>query len=270
MILPDILQLPGPITWRDVIDVLAVAIVVYNLLLLIRGTRAVQMLLGILLVGAVYYVARVAELPTLRRILESLLIFLPFAIIVLFQHEIRRALASFGRNPLWGFSRSEQVASTFNEIVLAATTLSSRRVGALIVVERLDGLRTYVENGIVLDAVVSYDLLINIFSPDTPLHDGAVIIQGDRIAAAASFLPLTLNPELSKDFGTRHRAALGISEETDAVAVVVSEETGVISLAFDGELVRGLDPKSLRNDLYKYLISDLKPETAAARGRSAA
>ncbi|HSL84507.1 MAG TPA: diadenylate cyclase CdaA [Thermoanaerobaculia bacterium] len=270
MILPEVLQLPGPITWRDVIDVLAVAIVVYNLLLLIRGTRAVQMLLGILLVGAVYYVARVAELPTLRRILESLLIFLPFAIIVLFQHEIRRALASFGRNPLWGFSRSEQVASAFNEIVLAATTLSSRRIGALIVVERLDGLRTYVENGIVLDAVVSYDLLINVFTPDTPLHDGAVIIQGDRIAAAASFLPLTLNPELSKDFGTRHRAALGISEETDAVAVVVSEETGVISLAFDGELVRGLDPKSLRNDLYKYLISDLKPETAAGRGRSAA
>lgn len=270
MILPDFLQLPGPVTWRDVVDILAVAFVVYNLLLLIRGTRAVQMLLGILFVAALYYLARVAELPTLRRILESLLIFLPFAIIVLFQHEIRRALASFGRNPLWGFSRSQQVESTFNEIVLAATTLSSRRIGALIVVERLDGLRTYVENGIALDSVVSYDLLINVFTPETPLHDGAVIIQGDRIAAAASFLPLTLNPELSKDFGTRHRAALGISEETDAVAVVVSEETGVISLAFDGELVRGLDPKSLRNDLYKYLISDLKPETAAGRGRSAA
>jgi diadenylate cyclase len=212
----------------------------------------------------------VAELQTLKRILESLLIFLPFAIIVLFQHEIRRALASFGRNPLWGFSRSQQVESTFNEIVLAATTLSSRRVGALIVIERLDGLRTYAENGIELDAVVSYDLLISIFTPDTPLHDGAVIIQGDRIAAAASFLPLTLNPELSKDFGTRHRAALGISEETDAVAVVVSEETGVISLAFDGELVRGLDPKTLRNDLYKYLISEVRPERTAARGRATA
>jgi diadenylate cyclase len=228
------------------------------------------MLLGILFVGAVYWVAQVAELPTLRRILESLLIFLPFAIIVLFQHEIRRALASFGRNPLWGFSRLQQVESTFNEIVLAVTTLSSRRVGALIVIERLDGLRTYAENGIELDAVVSYDLLISIFTPDTPLHDGAVIIQGDRVAAAASFLPLTLNPELSKDFGTRHRAALGISEETDAVAVVVSEETGVISLAFDGELVRGLDPKTLRNDLYKYLISEVRPERTAARGRATA
>jgi diadenylate cyclase len=268
--LPEALQLPFGIPWRDVIDVLAVAVVVYNLLLLIRGTRAVQMLLGILFVGGVYWAARVAELQTLKRILESLLIFLPFAIIVLFQHEIRRALASFGRNPLWGFSRSQQVESTFNEIVLAATTLSSRRVGALIVIERLDGLRTYAENGIELDAVVSYDLLISIFTPDTPLHDGAVIIQGDRVAAAASFLPLTLNPELSKDFGTRHRAALGISEETDAVAVVVSEETGVISLAFDGELVRGLDPKTLRNDLYKYLISEVRPERTAARGRATA
>jgi diadenylate cyclase len=268
--LAEAFQLPFGIAWRDVIDVLAVAVVVYNLLLLIRGTRAVQMLLGILFVGGVYWAARVAELQTLKRILESLLIFLPFAIIVLFQHEIRRALASFGRNPLWGFSRSQQVESTFNEIVLAATTLSSRRVGALIVIERLDGLRTYAENGIELDAVVSYDLLISIFTPDTPLHDGAVIIQGDRIAAAASFLPLTLNPELSKDFGTRHRAALGISEETDAVAVVVSEETGVISLAFDGELVRGLDPKSLRNDLYKYLISEVRPERTAARGRATA
>jgi diadenylate cyclase len=263
----ELAQLRSTIPWRDVVDVLMVALVIYNLLLLIRGTRAVQMILGILFIGIVYYVSRAAQLATLQQILESLLIFLPFAIIVLFQHEIRRALASFGRNPLWGISKSQQVESGFHEIVLAATTLSSRRIGALIVIERLDGLRTYVENGIVLDAAISYDLLINVFTPDTPLHDGAVIIQGDRIAAAASFLPLTLNPELSKDFGTRHRAALGISEETDAVAVVVSEETGVISIAFDGELVRGLDPKSLRNDLYKYLISDLKPEGTPAKGR---
>lgn len=265
-----LLQIAADVPWRDLIDIVAVAFVIYNLLLLIRGTRAVQMVLGILFLGLVYYGARVAELQTLKRILESLLIFLPFAIIVLFQHEIRRALTSFGRNPLWGLAKNQEVESTFNEIVLAATSLSSRRNGALIVVERLDGLRTYVENGIRLDAVVSYDLLINIFSPDTPLHDGAVMIQGDRIAAAASFLPLTLNPELSKDFGTRHRAALGISEETDAVAVIVSEETGVISLAYDGELVRGLDPKSLRNTLYKYLISELHPEQRENKGRAVA
>jgi diadenylate cyclase len=248
------------LTWRDAIDILAVAFVIYNLLILVRGTRAVQMLLGIVFVGIVYYLARLADLPTLQWLLESLLIVLPFAIIVLFQQELRRALANFGRNPLWGFGKQQQVESTFGEIVLAATTLSSRRIGGLIVIERLEGLRNFVENGIVLDALLSFDLLINVFTPDTPLHDGAVIVQDERIAAAACFLPLTPNPELSKEFGTRHRAALGITEETDAVAVVISEETGAISVAFDGELIRDLDGKSLRNTLYKYLITDLYPQ----------
>jgi diadenylate cyclase len=257
-------RLADLLTWRDAIDVLVVAIVIYNLLLLIRGTRAVQMLLGIVFVGIVYYLARIIELPTLQRMLESLLIVLPFAIIILFQQEIRRALASFGRNPLWGLTKQQKVVASFGDVVLAATTLSSRRIGALIVIERLQGLRTYVENGIPLDANLSYDLLINIFTPDTPLHDGAVIVQDDRISAAACFLPLTPNPELSKEFGTRHRAALGITEETDAVAVVVSEESGVISVCFDGEMIRDLDGKSLRNTLYKYLVTDLYPQAGAA------
>jgi diadenylate cyclase len=248
------------LTWRDAVDILAVALIVYNLLVLVRGTRAVQMLLGIVFVGFVYYVARLAELPTLQWLVESLLIFLPFAIIVLFQQELRRALASFGRNPLWGIGKQEQIEETFDDLVLAATTLSTRRIGGLVVLERLEGLRNYVENGILLDAELSYDLLINIFTPDTPLHDGAVIIQDQRIAAAACFLPLTPNPELSKEFGTRHRAALGVTEETDAVAVIISEETGAISVAFDGELIRELDGKSLRNTLYKYLITDLYPQ----------
>jgi diadenylate cyclase len=251
------------LTWRDAVDVLAVAIIIYNLLLLIRGTRAVQMLLGLFFLGVVYYAAVLAELPTLQRILENLLIVLPFAIIVLFQGEIRRALADFGRNPLWGLTKQQKVVASFSEIVLAATTLSTRRVGALIVIERLQGLRNYIENGIALDALASYDLLINIFMPETPLHDGAAMIQDDRIAAAGCFLPLTPNPELSKEFGTRHRAALGITEETDAVAVVVSEETGVISLAFNGELTQDLDSNSLRNSLYRYLVTDLYP-----RGRA--
>jgi diadenylate cyclase len=251
------------LTVRDAIDILAVAFIIYNLLLLIRGTRAVQMLLGLVFVGVVYYLAQFLELPTLQTILENLLIVLPFAIIILFQQEIRRALANFGRNPLWGLTKQQKSVSAFGDIVLAATTLSSRRIGALIVIERLQGLRNYVENGIALDAVLSYDLLINVFTPDTPLHDGAVIVQEDRMAAAACFLPLTPNPELSKEFGTRHRAALGITEETDAVAVVVSEETGIISLAFDGDIVRDLDGKSLRNMLYKYLITDLYPQGVA-------
>lgn len=248
------------LTWRDAVDVLAVAIIIYNLLLLIRGTRAVQMVFGLLFIGLVYYTAVLAELPTLQRILENLLIVLPFAVIVLFQQEIRRALADFGRNPLWGLTKQQKVVASFSEIVLAATTLATRRIGALIVIERLHGLRNYIENGISLDAVVSYDLLINLFQPDTPLHDGAVIVQDDRIAAGGCFLPLTPNPELSKEFGTRHRAALGITEETDAVAVVVSEETGTISLAFNGELARDLDSNSLRNALYRYLVTDLYPQ----------
>jgi diadenylate cyclase len=256
-------QFFGLLTWRDAVDILAVAVVIYNLLLLIRGTRAVQVLLGIVFVGVVYYIARWAELVTLQTILESLLIALPFAIIVLFQQEMRRALASFGRNPLWGLAKQQQLASGFGDIVLAATTLSSRGIGALIVIERLQGLRTYVENGILLDAVLSFDLLINVFTPDTPLHDGAVIVQEDRIAAAACFLPLSANPGLARDLGTRHRAALGISEETDAVAVVISEETGMISVACDGEMLRELDGKSLRNSLYKYLITDLYPRGIA-------
>jgi len=248
------------LNWRDAVDILAVAVIIYNLLLLIRGTRAVQMLLGLFFLVLVYYGALLAELPTLQRILENLLIVLPFAIIVLFQQEIRRALVRFGRNPLWGLAKQQKVVASFSEIVLAATTLSTRRTGALIVIERLHGLRNYIENGIALDAVVSYDLLINIFQPDTPLHDGAVIIQDDRIAAAACFLPLTPNPELSKEFGTRHRAALGLTEETDAVAVVVSEETGTISVAFDGAMIRDLDSHGLRNALYEHLLTDLSSQ----------
>jgi diadenylate cyclase len=260
------------LSWRDVVDILAVAIVIYYLLLLVRGTRAAQMLIGLALIAAIYYLASAFDLPTLERILESLLILLPIAAIVLFQQEIRRALANFGRNVLWGMPKQRKVESTFNEIVLAATAMASRRIGALIVIERLEGLRTWIENGIALDSVVSYDLLINLFTPETPLHDGAVIIQEDRIAAAACFLPLSFNPQLSTELGTRHRAALGISEETDALAVVVSEETGTISVGYQGRMVRDLDGKTLRNTLYEYLITDLYPrgpQVGAARRTSA-
>jgi diadenylate cyclase len=252
------------VTWRDVLDIALVALVIYNLLLLIRGTRAVQMILGIIFIAVAYYVAGVAKLLTLQEILANFLLVLPVAIIVLFQQEIRHALASFGRNPLWGLGADRKVESTIKEVVLAATSLAESKTGALIVIQRLEGLRNYIENGVTIDASVTYDLLINLFSPDTPLHDGAVIIQQDRIAAAACFVPLTLNPELSKNFGSRHRAALGISEEADSLSVVVSEENGSISLAINGELIRDLDSKTLRNSLYKYLITDLsaQPEMA--------
>jgi len=243
-------------SWLDVVDVLLVALVLYNLLLLIRGTREVQIVIGILILVVFYYAARGFGLLALEATLENFFLILPVAIIVLFQQEIRRALARFGRTPLWGFSSQQNVVSTFAEIVLAATTLSERKTGALIVIERLEGLRNFIENGIALDAVISLDLLISLFTPDTPTHDGAAIVSGDRIAAASCFLPLSQNPELSRELGTRHRAALGITEETDAVAVVVSEETGKISIAFGGRIRGGLEPKDLRNLLYRYLVSD--------------
>ncbi len=250
---------------RNAIDILLVAIVFYNILLLIRGTRAVQMLYGMILLGAVYYVARLTQLTTLQTILETFLILLPFVVVVLFQQEIRRALARFGRNPLWRFTGHQKGEASFQDIVLAATHLSSKEIGALIVIERTEALKSFSENGIALDANVSYDLLVNIFNPDSPLHDGAVIIQGEKIVAAACFLPLTLSSGLSTEFGTRHRAAIGISNETDALAVVVSEETGTISVAFDGKLERNLDAKNLRNTLYQHLVTELYPQRGSAR-----
>jgi len=255
-----VLQFLQLITWRDALDVLLVAVVIYNLLLLIRGTRAVQIVYGILLLVGVYYLARLFDLLTLQTALSAFLTFLPFAIIVLFQDEIRRALAQFGSKPIWGIGSHQRVESVFHEIVLASTAMAARRVGALVVFERTEGLKNFVDNGIRLDAVVSYDLLLNVFNPHTPLHDGAVIVQGDRLAAAACYLPLTRTAELSKEYGTRHRAALGISEETDAVALVVSEETGRISVAHQGELIRDLDSNALRNTLYKLMITDLYPK----------
>lgn len=257
------------LTWQDLLDVAIVTIVFYNLLLLIRGTRAVQMMTGMFLVAGVYYLARLASLTTLSTIIEKFLIFLPFAIIVLFQHEIRRGLANFGRGPFFGRAGRQKLQAAYNDVVLAATALAARKIGALIVFERREGLRNYVENGIALDALVSFDLLLNIFTPDTPLHDGAVIVQGERAAAAACFLPLTSDPELSNEVGSRHRAALGITEEVDAVAVVVSEETGRMSIAVGGRLERDLDAKRLRTRLHELLVADLDrhapraPEEAA-------
>ncbi len=247
----------GTLAWRDLVDVALVAVVIYYLLLLIRGTRAVQVLLGILFLGAVYYLAGLAGLETLQGLLQSFLIVLPFAVIVLFQAEIRRGLANFGRNPLLGLNTHQETETTIQEVTLAASHLAAQRIGGLIVIQRLEGLRDVIENGVRVDAAISHELLINIFNPATPLHDGAVIVQGDRIAAAACFLPLTVRTGLSSDLGTRHRAALTISEETDALAVVVSEETGAVSVALGGELQRDLDAKSLRNHLFQALVKDL-------------
>jgi diadenylate cyclase len=238
-------------TWRDAVDVLIVALIVYMLLRLIRGTRAVQMVLGILTVFVIYEIAVFLNLVALRTILQALFFYVPFAIIVLFAQELRRALATFGRTPFFAWFSGYQAEEMISDIVLAVTSLSARRTGALIVLERREGLKNYIENGVRLDSAVSYDLLVTVFAPGTPLHDGAVILSGERVAAAACFLPLSLNEGLSKRFGTRHRAAIGITEETDALAVVVSEERGTISVARNGQMIEDLDGKGLRDLLLR-------------------
>jgi diadenylate cyclase len=251
--LSDFLRRPSISGW-DVIDIAIVAVLIYELLLLMRGTRAVQMALGASFLLALYFLSQWLELEALNWLIRNLATYVVFAIIVLFQSDLRRALLHFGRGPFFRyFERAASTSETLEEIVIAATTLSARRIGTLIVIERSIGLRNYIEGGIPLDATVTYDLLASIFQPGTPLHDGAVIIQNDRVAAAACFLPLSVNPKVTRDVGTRHRAALGVTEESDAIAVVVSEETGTISLAVADVLERGLDADTLRERLQELL-----------------
>jgi diadenylate cyclase len=229
----------------SIIDVLLVAFLIYEFLVLIRGTRAAPMLVGVAALGLAFYMARLGELRTLNWLLSTLLPYGVFALIVVFQAEIRHALANLGSR-ISLMRSSNSVADVYDDIVLAANLFSQNQTGALIVIEREIGLRTYVESGVALDARLSYDLLATIFRPSAPLHDGAVIVQRDRIAAAACFLPLSMNPVLSTQLGTRHRAAIGITEETDAVAVVISEETGTISMAVGGKIERDLTVEKLR------------------------
>ncbi len=237
------------LTWTAVLDIVVVAVIIYQLLVFIKGTRAVQMALGLALIVVFFYFSRWIALETVSWMLTNILPYFVFVIIVIFQHEIRRALVRFGQAPLFGGFSTINRNEFYDEIVLAVRTLTTNQTGALIVIERDIGLKTYIESGIALDATLSYDLLVSIFNPSVPLHDGAVIIQNRRIAAGACFLPLTVKPRLSKELGTRHRAAIGVTEETDAVAIVVSEETGAISFAHDGEIERYLDPDTLRQRL---------------------
>ncbi len=241
------------ISWKDVVDVLLVSFFLYKLMQLIRGGRAFQMVVGSLVLVLVFFASRWAELETVNWLLRNTLAYIGFGIIVLYQAELRKALASLGKAPLFRILNPTTRKGTIDEIVFAATTLARRKMGAIIVIERDIGLRSYIEGGVLLDAVLTYDLLLSIFNPKTPLHDGAVIIQGDRVAAAASFLPLTINPQLSKELGTRHRAAIGISEDTDAVAIVVSEEKGRVTFVEDGAIMTDVDADLLRQRLRKAL-----------------
>ena len=236
-------------TLREVIDFLFVFIIVYVVLKLLRGTRAVPTVIGLVLLGVLYWLASTQELPTLEFVLRYAVVYVGFAIIVLFQSEIRQALMYFAnrlRFPILKRQRGQFGGSVFDEIVLAVTTLASEKTGALIVIERNIGLRNFIDAGVQLDARLSYDLLVTIFNPSTPLHDGAVVIQNERLAAASVFLPLTKNPEISRDLGTRHRAAIGITEGTDAISIVVSEETGLVTFVKGNNIIRNIDTATLR------------------------
>ena len=235
--------------WRDALDIFVVAFIAYEFLKLIRHTRAVQIGIGAVLVVAMYYLSELAMLRTVNWFVGNLLSYVVFAAIVLFQADLRRILSRLGRASLFRhFTRRGTTGEMVEEIVTAAGMLSERRIGALIAIEKDIGLRTYVDSGIYLDARVTYDLLVSVFQSESPLHDGAVIIQENRVAAASCFLPLTGNAQIT-NLGTRHRAAIGLTEESDAVALIVSEETGIVSLVRDGEIESGLDSKQLAERL---------------------
>jgi diadenylate cyclase len=254
----------------SVIDILLVALIIYEFLALIRGTRAALILVGISVVVLSSYVSRLADLVALNWLISRILPYTVFALIIIFAPEIREGLARLGKRLTMARS-SGAAADAYDDIVMAANLFSQNQTGALMVIEREIGLRTYIESGVRLDAQLSYDLLATVFRPSAPLHDGAVIIQQDRIAAAACFLPLSMNPVLSTQLGTRHRAGIGITEETDAIAVIVSEETGSMSVAVAGTIDRDLSAEQLRERMGKLLRRYVPPTplpTAIANGSS--
>lgn len=251
------------------IDILVVAFLIYEFLKLIKGTRAIPMLLAVVLIVGAFWVAHIEQLRTVDWLITTLFPYAVFALIVVFGAEIRRALARLGRRLSTKRGGVFGATDSYEDIVLAAEHFSQTATGALIVIEREIGLRTFIESGVPLDANLSYDLLITVFRPSAPLHDGAVIVQKGRIAAAACFLPLSMNPVLSTQYGTRHRAAIGITEETDAVSVVVSEETGSISIAVGGAIERDITVEYLRERLSellrRYVPTSALPTTVTDR-----
>ncbi len=257
-------MIPVITSWQQglwvALDILLVALLIYQVLTMIRGTRAAPMLAGLVVVAITFYLARIGELTTLNWVVSHFLPYLVFALIVVFQSEIRHVLADLGRRFTFLHGSSSE-SDSYDDIVLAANLFSQHQTGALIVIEREIGLRTHIESGVPLDARLSYDLLATIFRPSAPLHDGAVIVQKDRVAAAACFLPLSMNPLLSTQLGTRHRAGIGITEETDAIAVICSEETGAISLAIGGQIERDLTVEQLRERLSTELRRYMAPVT---------
>jgi diadenylate cyclase len=265
---PFVSSLPR-LTWVAALDIVLVAIIIYQFIQIVRGRRAAHMLSGLLVLVLVYLLAVSLKLELLRTLLATLAPYTAFAMIVMFQSEIRRLLARLGKQRLIGFGSRLQRRETVDEILLALQQLAHQKIGGLIVVEREIGLRTFIESGVPLDAAISRDLLLALFHPGAAMHDGAVIIQGDRIAAAACFLPLTMNPELLRYLGTRHRAAIGVTEETDCISLIVSEETGRISIAQYGEIEYDVTLERVEEALTKRERPALKRAFGVAEERQA-
>ena len=233
--------------WRPILEILFIWILLYSIIRFFQGTRALQVLMGLLFLAVLFNIAKALELHTINWVLTKLFAVGVVAFLIIFQPELRRALARMGQNTMFGSFLKK--GGTVDEVVQACEHLARSKIGALIAIERDVGLNNYIESGLTLDAKVSAELLITLFFPNNPTHDGGVVIQGERIAACGSLFPLSQDPHLSRSLGTRHRAAVGLTEETDAVTVVVSEETGAISVSVYGKLTRDLDGESLRRVL---------------------
>ena len=251
------------ITPVAILDILVVAVLIYQFLMAVRGRRAANILFGLLILVGVYVLVTFLRLELIRVILVSIAPYAPFALVVLFQSEIRRFLARIGGRPWVSIGKRLQKREFTEELVMALTQLQQQQVGALVVIERDIGLRSFIESGVLMDAFLSRDLLLTVFHPGSAMHDGAVIVQGDKIAAAACFLPLTVRPALARHLGTRHRAGLGVTEETDCLSLIVSEETGRISVAAFGDIELDVSPERLEHRIHEHLIS--RRATAPAR-----
>jgi TIGR00159 family protein len=270
-----LLQLRGIIStigWRDVIDIVLVAVLLYKLYMVIKDTRALTLLKGLIVLLVATLVSKWLGLNVINWLLQKSMTVVLVALPIVFQPELRRALEQLGRGRLFGksaFLNEEEAQSLLEETVKAVAVLAKNKIGALLVFERETRLNDFVETGIKIDGLVSSEFFTNIFIPNTPLHDGAVIVRGNRIAAAGCILPLTDDPTLSKELGTRHRAALGISEQSDAIIVVVSEETGIISVAESGRLLRYVEPARLKDFLRPLYFSKSSPFSDFFNRRSA-
>jgi diadenylate cyclase len=240
------------------LDIIVVAYIIYRIIILIRGTHAVQMLGGLLLVALVYVLSQFFNMIMLQWLIDNFLNYIVLIIIVLFQQDIRRGLSQIGKSPFLARVESSREAQVIEEITRAAVTLATRRIGGLIVIERETVIRGLAEIGVLLDAAISREIIVSIFHTSSPIHDGAIIIQKGRIMAAGCFLPLTLNPDVPKELGTRHRAGIGITEDSDALTIVISEETGRISTAINGQLERIEEQGDLRQLLYDELRLHVK------------